>query len=164
MLPVFRTHEQVTGFPIVTVGPYEIQFGTVDIPNTQVKQSEIAGLVDTAEMLLDLQKLPQGAGLVALPQFAPPQIIERPAEIPNLMGLLPVIFPGMEQKRIACRSNTRPIRSLRIQYGILSTCVASGKLRRFQAFKNPQGAVETIRHTLSCPQKVAFDMRMTATG
>ena len=98
-----RPDEQIAGIPVVSVSPHKVQLVAVDIADAQVEQSEVIGLIDGAEPLLDLEEQPQGPGFVPSPQVAATLVEAGFAESADFVRMLFVIRPGDAQQRIVVR-------------------------------------------------------------
>lgn len=103
----------------------------------QAEQPPIIGLVDPEQLLLDLEKEPQGPRLVAPAQAAAPLVVAGPAAVAYLVGAVAVVVPGGVEQRVGLR---------------IAACTRAG-LRREQGVPGLEGpAAEPLRREL--PQQL----------
>ena len=132
-----RAHEEVARLAEAAVGSGEVEFGVVHFADPQAEQPPVVGLVDPQQLLLDLEKEPQGPRLVAPAQAAAPLVVAGPASVADLVGAVAVVVPGGVEQRVGLR---------------IAACTRAG-LRREQGVPGLEGpAAEPLRREL--PQQL----------
>lgn len=122
---------QIAGFAVVAVGPSKVLLGVIDLADTQIEQSEVTGLVDAAQFLLDLEVHAERPRLVAPLPAGASAVIEHLAMVAQVVLTRSVVGLGDAQQRVVGHVERSAVGSLDIEQRITGTAgLAAERLGR----------------------------------
>lgn len=122
---------QIAGFAVVAVGPSKVLLGVIDLADTQIEQSEVTGLVDAAQFLLDLEVHAERPRLVAPLPAGASAVIEHLAMVAQVVLTRSVVGLGDAQQRVVGHIERSAVGGLDIEQRITGTAgLAAERLGR----------------------------------